>query len=84
MQTELSKFGINVFVEENSVIVEKGILLKPDKVLNSHNDHRIAMALSLLCTLKGGTVAGAEAVSKSYPDFFSKIQSLGIDVNEVN
>ena len=84
MQTELSKFGINVFVEENSVIVEKGILLKPDKVLNSHNDHRIAMALSLLCTLTGGTVAGAEAVSKSYPDFFSKIQSLGIDVNEVN
>ncbi|MEE1244164.1 MAG: 3-phosphoshikimate 1-carboxyvinyltransferase [Acutalibacteraceae bacterium] len=84
MQTELSKFGINVFVEENRVIVENGILRKPDKVLNSHNDHRIAMALSLLCTLKGGTVAGAEAVSKSYPDFFSKIQSLGIDVNEVN
>lgn len=84
MQTELSKFGINVFVEENRVIVEKGILRKPDKVLNSHNDHRIAMALSLLCTLTGGTVAGAEAVSKSYPDFFSKIQSLGIDVNEVN
>ena len=84
MQTELSKFGINVFVEENRVIVENGILRKPDEVLNSHNDHRIAMALSLLCTLKGGTVAGAEAVSKSYPDFFSKIQSLGIDVNEVN
>ena len=84
MQTELSKFGINVFVEENRVIVEKGILRKPDKVLNSHNDHRIAMALSLLCTLTGGTVVGAEAVSKSYPDFFSKIQSLGIDVNEVN
>ena len=84
MQTELSKFGINVFVEENRVIVENGILRKPDKVLNSHNDHRIAMALSLLCTLTGGTVAGAEAVSKSYPDFFSKIQSLGIDVNEVN
>ena len=84
MQTELSKFGINVFVEENRVIVENGILRKPDEVLNSHNDHRIAMALSLLCTLTGGTVAGAEAVSKSYPDFFSKIQSLGIDVNEVN
>lgn len=84
MQTELSKFGINVFVEENRVIVENGILRKPDKVLNSHNDHRIAMALSLLCTLTGGTVAGAEAVSKSYPDFFGKIQSLGIDVNEVN
>lgn len=84
MQTELSKFGINVLVEENRVIVEKAILRKPDEVLNSHNDHRIVMALSLLCTLTGGTVAGAEAVSKSYPDFFRKIQSLGIDVNEVN
>lgn len=84
MQQELKKFGINVNVEENRVIVENGKLKKPCEVLCGHNDHRIVMALSLLCTLTGGTVSGAEAVSKSYPDFFEKIRSIGIDVNEIN
>ena len=36
------------------------------------------MALAVLLTVTGGTIAGAEAVSKSFPDFFDKLQSLGI------
>ncbi len=84
MQTELDKFGISVNVEENRVIIEKGILKTPNETLCGHNDHRIVMALSVLCSLVGGTVSGAEAVSKSYPDFFQKISSLGIDINEIN
>lgn len=84
MQTELKKFGINVLVEENRVIVENGTLKAPKEILCGHNDHRIVMALSVLCTLVGGTVSGAQAVSKSYPDFFQKIRSIGIDLNEIN
>ncbi len=84
MKQELKKFGIDVTVEENRVIIEKGTLKKPDKILCGYNDHRIVMALSLLCTLTGGTISGAQAVSKSYPDFFEKISSIGIDLNEVD
>ena len=84
MQTELKKFGINVLVEENKVIVEKGVLKTPDQILCGHNDHRIVMALSVLSSLVGGTISEAEAVSKSYPDFFQQISSLGLDVNEIN
>jgi 3-phosphoshikimate 1-carboxyvinyltransferase len=39
------------------------------------------MALSVILTLVGGEIEGAEAVSKSYPDFFSVIKELGIKVN---
>lgn len=84
MQTELKKFGVKVEVEENRVIIEKGILKAPDVTLCGHNDHRIVMALTLLCTLTGGTISDAQAVSKSYPLFFEKISSIGIDLNEVN
>ena len=42
------------------------------------NDHRIVMALSVLATSVGGTIRGAEAVAKSYPDFFEVLQALGI------
>ena len=50
------------------------------RVLSGHNDHRIVMALALLCTVTGGEIEGAEAVAKSYPDFFEVIAGAGIAV----
>ncbi len=82
MAEELSKFGIKVTVGENSVTVHNGTLQKPDCVLYSHNDHRIVMALSLLCSVTGGEIDGAEAVAKSYPDFFERISELGIKIKD--
>ncbi len=78
MQTELKKFGIKVDVLENDVTVYGGELKAPSETLCGHNDHRIVMALSLLCTLTGGCINEAESVAKSYPDYFEKIKSLGI------
>ncbi len=82
MRQELSKFGIDVTVGENSVIVKKGELKKPSSTLYGHNDHRIVMSLAVLCSVTGGEIKGAEAVSKSFPDFFRKISTLGFVSNE--
>ena len=43
------------------------------------NDHRIVMAAAIAATACSGpvTILGAQAVSKSYPDFFEVYQSLG-------
>ena len=78
MKEELAKFGVSVTIGENSVTVESGALNTPSEVLSGHNDHRIVMALSLLCTKTGGVISGIEAVNKSYPNFFDDIKSLGI------
>lgn len=80
MKEELAKFGVPVTVEENRVIVEKVQLKTPTQLLYGHNDHRIVMALSVLCTLTGGTIAGAQAVAKSYPEFFRQLAALGIGI----
>ena len=82
MKEELSKFGINVKVEENRVTVLGGVLKAPKEKLNGHNDHRVVMALTLLCTLAGGEIEGIEAVNKSFPDFFGKINALGFVAHE--
>lgn len=82
MAAELKKFGIKVDVFNNSVTVHGGKLKTPDETLCGHNDHRIVMALSLLCSITGGSIGDAQAVSKSYPDFFDRIKSLGIIVLE--
>ncbi|MBO4453346.1 MAG: 3-phosphoshikimate 1-carboxyvinyltransferase [Clostridia bacterium] len=82
MRKELCKFGASVTVNENSVIINSNGVKTPSETLCSHNDHRIAMALSLLCSVTGGSIEGAEAVKKSYPGFFEDIKKLGAIIEE--
>lgn len=84
MAEELSKFGCRVTVLENSVKVHKCKLKTPTLPLYSHNDHRIVMAISILCSITGGTIYGAEAVNKSFPDFFKKLASIGLEIKVDN
>ncbi len=78
MKQELSKFGIPVTIEPDRVIIGNAPLTAPKETLNGHNDHRIVMSLAVLCTLTGGEIEGAEAVSKSYKGFFNDLQRLNI------
>lgn len=80
MAEELRKCGVRTELGENEITVYGGTLCAPTAPLCGHNDHRIVMALSVLCTALGGRIEGAEAVAKSFPDFFEVLQSLGVDV----
>ena len=42
------------------------------------------MALTLLLTVTGGSICGAESVTKSFPNFYRVISQIGIDLNETN
>ena len=81
MAAELAKFGVTVTEGEDSVVVYPTDFHAPTELLYGHNDHRIVMALAVLSTLTGGEIEGAEAVAKSFPDFFEKLSSLGIAVS---
>lgn len=52
-------------------------------VVSSHNDHRIAMMAAVMATVAEGpvTITGAEAVSKSYPEFYDHLGQLGVQVS---
>lgn len=80
MAEELRKFGAELKVEENRVTVSSAELKAPCCELCGHNDHRIVMSLAVLATQTGGIINGAEAVSKSYPDFFETLKKLNIGV----
>lgn len=83
MAQELAKCGAQVEVKENCVVVKKRDLHSPTQTLLSHNDHRIAMSLAVLMTKYGGQIDGAEAVKKSYPNFWSDIKGVGTNVYEI-
>ena len=82
MARELKKFGTAVSVYEDSVVIYPADFHAPSEALSGHNDHRIVMSLAVLLTLTGGEIEGAEAISKSYPDFFENLRALGIEVYE--
>lgn len=79
MKAELKKFGVDVEVNDDNIIIPKKELKKPKEALCCHNDHRIAMSLSIICSKTGGVLENAECVKKSYPEFFDDIKGLGIE-----
>ncbi len=79
MAQELEKLGVQCKIEENTIRVSPGLRL-PAEPLCGHNDHRIVMSCAILLTRVGGTITGAEAVNKSFPDFFDRLRGLGIEV----
>ena len=80
MATELIKFGASVDLEEDKITVKPNKLQKPTTLLCGHNDHRIVMSLCVLLTITGGSIDGAEAVNKSMPNFFEKLNLLGAKI----
>ncbi len=71
LQKEFGKLGLEILREEDRLyVIGKGSLTSGE--IDSHNDHRIAMAgaISSALTNTGITVKGAECVAKSYPDFW--------------
>lgn len=81
MAAELAKCGVHVTVEENRVRVSGGAHA-PHAPFEAHGDHRVAMALSLLCARFGGEIAGAGALNKSFPAFADSLRRLGLQVTE--
>ena len=84
MKEELKKCGIDIEVNDNDIIVKKSDIKIPIEDIDSHNDHRIAMAMSVILSLTGGKILNASSVNKSYPNFYNNISKLGINVEVEN
>ncbi len=82
MAQELRKFGATVHVLDNSVEILPTAFHAPTEPLQGHNDHRVVMSMAVLASVTGGEIQGAEAVAKSFPDFFERIGALGIKFEE--
>lgn len=74
---EFGKLGIRVDISADDTMVVEGGTIRGGEV-ESHNDHRIAMALAVaaLTASEPVTIHDAEAVSKSYPDFWDEFARI--------
>lgn len=77
IEEELVKMGGAVEQKQDELVIHKSNL--SGATLDSHGDHRIAMALSIAACYADSpsTINGAESVSKSYPGFYNDFRKLG-------
>lgn len=78
LQEEFGKMGLQIDLEDDLMRVHGGAPLKSAHV-HSRHDHRIAMACAVAALKATGpiTIEAAEAINKSYPDFYSHMQEAG-------
>jgi 3-phosphoshikimate 1-carboxyvinyltransferase len=79
LQKEFSTLGVDIQNFENRIEITGREIINGG-VVSSHGDHRIAMALAVAATKSTSPVIieGAEAINKSYPDFFNDLQKVGV------
>ncbi len=76
----LHKIGVEAEEKPDGIIITGGCHPPEGEiVIDAHNDHRIVMAMAIAAVSLGVelTIAGAEAVNKSYPSFFLELEKLG-------
>lgn len=82
LQDEFDKMGVTIDLEGDDMIIHGTAKVKGADV-HSHHDHRVAMACAV-AGLRADSemlIEEAQAVSKSYPDFYNDLKSLGASVS---
>ncbi|MFY7963605.1 MAG: 3-phosphoshikimate 1-carboxyvinyltransferase [Chitinophagaceae bacterium] len=78
LQQEFGKMGVTITIDNDTMFIEGTRNIQANKV-NSHNDHRIAMACAVAALKANGNmfIENAHAINKSYPNFYDDLKGLG-------
>ncbi len=85
LQEEFAKMGVEIILQDDLMMIKGGEGLKGATV-HSRHDHRIAMACAVAALKASGetVIEEAEAINKSYPNFYEHLQLLNADVSLIN
>jgi 3-phosphoshikimate 1-carboxyvinyltransferase len=78
LRNELLKVGAKVSETKDALTIEPRTSYKTGQLLDSHHDHRLAMAFTVLGAKIGCRVKGIESSHKSYPAFVNDMKALGV------
>ena len=80
--SSLQALGVSATHTTDTITIHPLRSLRGGVELDARSDHRLAMMLALCAPLLDGeiVITGADAIDKSYPDFFSHYRALGPEV----
>ena len=79
MATELRKVGATVIEGHDFITITPPEKLTPNAVIDTYDDHRMAMCFSLVCLGEKGvpiTINDPQCVNKTFPDYFERFKSI--------
>jgi 3-phosphoshikimate 1-carboxyvinyltransferase len=77
----LTKLGANISVTNESLTLEPSTNITSNVKIATYNDHRMAMAFAPLALQVPIIIENAEVVSKSFPDFWNDLKSIGFQIS---
>ncbi len=77
LKTEIEKLGGQIKITDDCLQLSPGGTIKKNVSVATYNDHRMAMAFAPLALLVPLKIEDFEVVSKSYPDFWKHLETLG-------
>jgi 3-phosphoshikimate 1-carboxyvinyltransferase len=82
LQETFGRLGVEIELKDNVMLIQGGKGIKGERVY-SHHDHRIAMAAAVaaLGADLSVEIEDAEAINKSYPEFYNDLIKLGARVD---
>nr|WP_315214983.1 3-phosphoshikimate 1-carboxyvinyltransferase [uncultured Flavobacterium sp.] len=82
LRIEMTKLGANITVTNDSLTLAASNHINSNVSIATYNDHRMAMAFAPLALKVPIIIDNAEVVSKSYPDFWEDLKTLGFKISE--
>jgi 3-phosphoshikimate 1-carboxyvinyltransferase len=80
LKAELSKLGAAISVTDESLHLKPSTIINENIAIKTYQDHRMAMAFAPLALRVPISIEEAEVVSKSYPDFWNDLKSVGFQI----
>ena len=82
LKSEIYKFGTDLNITSDSLFLLDPKPLVSGCIVETFNDHRMAMAFAPLVLLTSFSIKVAEVVSNSFPGFWENLLELGLNVFE--
>jgi 3-phosphoshikimate 1-carboxyvinyltransferase len=76
MATELRKLGAYIEDGEDYLAITPPESIIPDVLIDTYDDHRIAMCFSLVSFAVPIRINNPECVAKTFPDYFQKFKAI--------
>ena len=80
LDVELSKLGANCKITNDSIELLSSSEINPNILINTYQDHRMAMAFAPLSLVTAIEIKEPNVVSKSYPTYWEGLQNIGVEV----
>lgn len=81
LKTELEKLGATVALTSSAIVIQPSEKINENIVVDTYNDHRMAMAFAPLAFRIPLQIKDPNVVSKSFPSFWENLRKVGISVD---